>query len=79
MTICDICKTNRATYNTSATISDEGDHKTLELCGPCYKELERRQEQHGYLAYVETIEARNGQVPPRRSWFAWRSKKNNAK
>ena len=69
MRICDICKSNNVNYNLHATIDDEGHMKKLELCTNCYLELKKREKQHLYFAYIETIKARNGEIPHKSHWW----------
>lgn len=69
MRVCDICKSENVNYKVHATIDDKGSMKKLELCPKCYLELEKREKQHKYLAYIETIKARNGEIPHKSHWW----------
>ena len=69
MRICDICRTNHASYNKSATIADDGTVKELELCGSCYKELRHRENLHSYQAYEETVKTVTGELPRKFRWW----------
>lgn len=64
MRVCDICKSECVRYTTSVTIDSEGNHKTIELCSRCYRELYRKEAEHAYLAYVETVESITGATLP---------------
>lgn len=74
MRICDICKTNPASYNPTATVKSDGTVEKLELCGHCYRELRRREELHRYQAYEETVKTVTGELPRKFRWwhlFSW--------
>lgn len=74
MKICDICKTNTATYNKNAVVRNDGLVKELELCGKCYRELRRREELHRHQAYDETVKTVTGELPRKFRWwhiFSW--------
>lgn len=74
MKICDICKNDKVKYNVYAIINDDGCGKSLELCGPCYMEFKKRENQYQHLAYIETVKARNGEIPRKSHWwdiFTW--------
>ena len=65
MKICDICKTNTATYNKNAVVRDDG---------KCYRELRRREELHRHQAYDETVKTVTGELPRKFRWwhiFSW--------
>jgi len=69
MRICDICKTREAAYDTSVTLDDSGFTRKIETCKPCFHELSKRESEHQYLAYVETVEAMTGKRPPKSHWW----------
>lgn len=69
MRVCDICKTNRAGWNDYATIDENGNGKSLELCGICYTKLSKKKYQHAHLAYKETVEEIAGEAPKKKSWW----------
>lgn len=72
MKICDICKRDNVNYDVRATINGHG--KDLELCCQCYNELQKREKEHLHLAYIETVKARNGEIPHKSHWwdmFTW--------
>jgi hypothetical protein len=69
MQVCDICKSNKVNYDVVATVNDEGRVKRLELCCPCYTELTKRENEYRHLAYIETIKARNGEIPHKSHWW----------
>ena len=74
MRVCDICKTNAATYNKSATVEYDGTVKELEFCGKCYRELRHREELARYQAYLETVKTVTGELPRKSRWwhmFSW--------
>lgn len=74
MRLCDICKTNQASYNKTATIQDDGFVKELELCRKCYYELRHREDLHKYQAYEETVKTATGELPRKFRWwhqFSW--------
>lgn len=70
MRICDICKTNGVRYDPYATIDENGNGKTLELCGLCYTKFRKKEQHHAYLAYKETVEEVTGEAPSKKkSWW----------
>ena len=74
MRVCDICSSKSVNYDSRATVDDDGKTKDLELCWYCYNELRKRQQQHQCLAYIETVKARNGEIPRKSHWwdiFTW--------
>lgn len=74
MRVCDICKTDSATYNKHAVVKDNGISEDLELCGRCYRELRHREELHRYQAYEETVKTVTGELPRKSRWwhmFGW--------
>ena len=74
MKVCDICKTNAATYDKDATVKDDGTTKELELCGKCYQEFRHRETLHRYQAYEETVKTVTGELPRKSHWwdrFSW--------
>ena len=74
MRICDICKSDKVNYSAFVDTDGFGDIKELEVCRKCHMELTNRERQHKYLAYIETIKARNGEIPHKSHWwdrFTW--------
>lgn len=74
MRVCDICKVKNVMYTPSAIVDDRGTWKTLELCPSCYHELQKREQEHRYLAYTETVKAITGEIPHKFHWwnmFGW--------
>ena len=74
MRVCDICKTNAASYNDTAVIKSDGTTEKLELCGRCYRELNHRENLHRYQAYEETVKTVTGKLPRKFRWwhqFSW--------
>lgn len=74
MRVCDICKTQAASYNANATTRDDGLVEKLELCRNCYNELRRREELHRHQAYEETVKTVTGELPRKFRWwhlFSW--------
>lgn len=74
MRVCDICKTNTASYNKEVTIRDDGTVQELELCRDCYNELRHREDLHKYQAYEETVKTVTGELPRKFRWwnlFSW--------
>lgn len=69
MRVCDICKTNPASYNKTATVQDDGLVKELELCRKCYNELCHREDLHKYQAYEETAKTVTGELPRKFRWW----------
>ena len=69
MRICDICKTREASYDTRAALDTDGYTKNIEICKPCYHELRKRENEHRYLAYAETVEAMTGKRPRKARWW----------
>lgn len=69
MRVCDICKTNPASYNKTAAIRDDGLVKELELCRRCYNELRHREDLHKYQAYEETVKTVTGELPRKFRWW----------
>lgn len=70
MRICDICGKEGVSYNTSATIDEQGNTKKVELCYRCWHKLYDNENKHNYLAYKETVEEMTGKPPKKPSWWA---------
>ena len=69
MRVCDICKTEPAICNKTATIRDDGYVKELELCRKCYNELDHREHLHKHQAYEETVKTTTGELPRKFRWW----------
>lgn len=69
MRVCDICKTNKATHDTHAALDASGFTQKIETCRFCFCELAKRESEHQYLAYVETVEAITGKRPRKSHWW----------
>lgn len=74
MKVCDICKTRKATWDKRVTIDYVGNTEEAELCNACYKEFVIRKNMMAHKAYLDTIEAMTGKIPPKFHWwnpFTW--------
>lgn len=74
MRVCDICKKNSVSYNTTAVVEDIGTVKELELCCKCYNEFHHRECLHRHQAYEEAVKTAAGELPRKFRWwnmFSW--------
>lgn len=71
MRICDICEEKGAIYKTSSVINTKGNYKELELCGTCWRELQKRRDDYALQAYEETVRAMKGEIPRKSHWWNW--------
>ena len=55
MNVCDICK-NPSMYHTTVSTNPDGGIRWVDLCGRCYQLLYKKENQHKFLAYQETVE-----------------------
>lgn len=73
MRVCDICKTTEiygwSAYRVDAIIDTDGECKSLEVCEVCRAEFRKRERQHRYLAYTETVQAITGEIPRQSHWW----------
>lgn len=70
MRVCDICRSENVSYNTSVTIDEQGNTKKVELCHACWSKLYQNTNKHNYLAYKETVEEMTGKSPKKPSWLS---------
>ena len=69
MTVCDICKKDKAEYDVDAIIDANCKSQRLELCVDCYRAFKQRENHHRYVAYVETVIAITGEAPYKTYWW----------
>ena len=67
MKVCDICK-KPSLYTTTAPTNQNGGVKQVDLCGRCYELFYKKQNQHKFLAYQETVEEVTGEST-RETWL----------
>lgn len=71
MTVCDICKTNKATCQPKVPINTKGDWKTVDACDDCCLKWAIRSKEYSYLAYEEVVKEVTGEAPPKKK--SWRN------
>ena len=67
MKVCDICK-NPSLYTTTVPTNQNGGVQQADLCGRCYELFYKKQNQHKFLAYQETVEEVTNK-PVKKTWL----------